>query len=160
MTDAEVDVGQISRREKLEALLSVATYRPLLTAGIISMSLVAALLEAIGLSFLIPVIEIAQGTESGDVSAIGQAFITVYEFLSVPFSLETVILGVVFLMAFGTSRVSQSPGRVQHSAQIISVISSPRPWRTPSTPKSATTTHKAPTKFSMPSSRRPSTPAT
>jgi subfamily B ATP-binding cassette protein MsbA len=89
----------ISNREKLEALYRVGVYRPVFTGGIILLSVFAALLEGIGLSFLIPVVEIAQGNiDSGEVSGIGQAFITTYEALGVPFTLEYVIAGVGIVM--------------------------------------------------------------
>ena len=74
----ETDSSDISSREKLRALYRVAAYRPKLTVGIICLSIFAAVLEGIGLSFLIPVIGIAQGdTANGEVGDLGQAFMTV-----------------------------------------------------------------------------------
>lgn len=93
------DTSGISNREKLEALYRVGVYRPGVTGGIILLSVFAALLEGVGLSFLIPVVEIAQGNvDSGNVSGIGEAFITIYQVLGVPFTLEYVIGGVGVVM--------------------------------------------------------------
>ena len=79
--------------------MDVARYRPLATAGIIGLSIVAALLEGVGLSLLVPVTEIAQGnTEPGEMSGVGEAFLNVYETVGVPFTLESVIVGVGVVM--------------------------------------------------------------
>ena len=98
MSNGSAD-SSLSTTEKLRALREVAAYRPAFTAGIICMSVFAAILEGIGLSFLIPVIEIAQGNVAqGEVSSIGQAFVSVYRWLNVPFTLEYIIVGVAFVM--------------------------------------------------------------
>lgn len=90
----------IGRREKATSLIRVAKYRPLLTAGIIVLSFCAALLEAVGLSFLLPIIELVQG--DGDPGADGDLlmsmFVQVYDFLGIPFTLEYVIVGVTAVM--------------------------------------------------------------
>jgi subfamily B ATP-binding cassette protein MsbA len=84
---------------QLAALWEVARYRPLATLGIIGLSIFAALLEGVGLSFLVPVIEISQGnTEPSEMSGIGGAFFRVYEFVGVSFTLESVMLGVGAVM--------------------------------------------------------------
>lgn len=85
--------------EKLYALYQVAQYRPVAVTGIIGLSFFAAILEGIGISFLIPVVEIAQGNVArGEVSAAGEAFIGVYDFLGIAFSLESVVVGVGVVM--------------------------------------------------------------
>lgn len=90
---------EITLREQLRALWEVAIYRPLATVGIIAMSIFAALLEGVGLSFLVPVIELAQGnTDREDMSGVGQVFFDAYELLGFPLTLETVIIGVAFVM--------------------------------------------------------------
>jgi hypothetical protein len=53
---------ELSTREKLVALREVASYRPVLTVGIIGLSFFAAILEGVGLSFLLPIIETAQSS--------------------------------------------------------------------------------------------------
>jgi len=87
----------ISNREKVRAVLRVARYRPLLTAGIVGLSVFAALLEGIGLSFLLPIIELARGT-GGESGGYFEVFVTVYETLGVPFTLESVVVGVAVVM--------------------------------------------------------------
>jgi subfamily B ATP-binding cassette protein MsbA len=80
-------------------LYHVATYRPVSAVGIISLSIFTAVLEGVGLSFLVPVIEIIQGSaERGDVSGIGRVFVSAYELTGIPFTLETVILGAALVM--------------------------------------------------------------
>lgn len=71
---------KISNREKLAALYRVAAYRPLYAAGVVALSVIAALLEGIGLSFLLPIIEIAQGNvqpqqADGLLGAFAQAYL-------------------------------------------------------------------------------------
>jgi subfamily B ATP-binding cassette protein MsbA len=95
----DIEAPEVPFREKLAALYRVAAYRPKFATGIIVLSIFAALLEGIGLSFLIPVIEIAQGNTGPDeVSGIGQVFILTFEFVGIPFILEWVIAGVALVM--------------------------------------------------------------
>jgi len=95
----DLETPEISTREKIRGLYHVAAYRPTFAVGIIGLSIFAALLEGIGLSFLIPVIEIARGTTgTGEISGVGQTFVRAYEFVGVPFTLETVIAGVAVVM--------------------------------------------------------------
>jgi subfamily B ATP-binding cassette protein MsbA len=44
----------IDRRAQLRALVRVARYRPVFTAAIIGAGVFAAMLEAVGLSFIVP----------------------------------------------------------------------------------------------------------
>jgi len=87
----------ISYRAKLAALWRVAQFRPFLTVGIIVLSVFAAILEGIGLSFLLPIIQQARG--DGGPSGVVEVFFTVYESLGIPFTLEFIIVGVAFVMA-------------------------------------------------------------
>jgi len=89
----------VSRREKLEALLEVARYNPKLTAFVIALGLVAAVLEGIGLSFILPVIEIVQLEDpTAEADGLLGAFVTVYAALGVPFTLGYVVVGVAVVM--------------------------------------------------------------
>jgi subfamily B ATP-binding cassette protein MsbA len=93
------DDERIPLRRQVAALWAVARYRPLSTVGIIGLSTFAALLEGVGLSFLVPVIEITQGnTEPGEMSGVGAAFFEAYEFVGLAFTLESVMLGVGLVM--------------------------------------------------------------
>jgi subfamily B ATP-binding cassette protein MsbA len=106
VTGDEYEAGETDRRSKLAAIATVARYRPLFTLGIICLSVLTAALEGIGLSFLIPIIEIAQGSGGGGgLDGAAEVFVSAYEFLGVPFSLETVILGISLAM---TARFTSS----------------------------------------------------
>lgn len=93
-------LGNVSRREQLRALIRVGKYRPLFTISIIVVSIFVALLEAIGLSFIIPIVKIVQQTGDPTTNADGVflAFVMVYEALQIPFTLSTVILGVSLIL--------------------------------------------------------------
>lgn len=93
--------SDLSNREKLSAVRDIAKYRPWLTVFIIFISFCAALLEGIGLSFLIPIIELAQAesTDPESLSGIAQYFADLYLYLGAPFTLEFVIIGVSAVMA-------------------------------------------------------------
>jgi subfamily B ATP-binding cassette protein MsbA len=88
----------LTTRKKLSSLRQVAGYRPLLTIGIIGLSFFAAVLEGVGLSFLLPIIETAQSSGEPAQGGIVGVFVTVYDFLGIPFTLEFIILGVASVM--------------------------------------------------------------
>lgn len=95
----ETDTPEVSFRQKLHALYEVASYRLQFTTGIILLSILTAMLEGIDPSFLILVIEIAQEeTNPGNVSDVGQVFISAFEFVGVLFTLEWVIVSVALVM--------------------------------------------------------------
>jgi subfamily B ATP-binding cassette protein MsbA len=92
--DSDLDGG--ARRR---ALTSVAAFRPATTALIVAGSVLAALLEGVGLSFLLPVLELASG---GDVAASSDervaAFATAYAAVGVDLTLATVVVGVAAVL--------------------------------------------------------------
>ena len=90
----------ITRRGKLRGLYRVAAYRPALTAFIIVFSVVAAVLEGVGISFILPIIEVAQSPGSPTETADGYAlaFVRLYEFLGLPFSIGSLVAGVALVM--------------------------------------------------------------
>ena len=87
-------------REKLGGLRLVAAYRPKLFAGIVVLNLFTAVFEGVGLGLLFPIIEAAQSSEalSQQASGVTAYLVTAYEVLGVPFSLETLILGLAGVM--------------------------------------------------------------
>lgn len=88
-----------SRRDQLAALFRVAQFRPLLTVGIMGFSVFAAVLEGIGLSFLLPILEQAQSNNTPmDSDGLMGAFVTLYKIVNVPFTLEYIIAGVGLVM--------------------------------------------------------------
>lgn len=89
---------EITIREKLAAVRQVAAYRPVLTTGIICLSFFAAVLEGIGLSFLLPIIETARSSGPPPQEGIIGVFVTVYDLFGIPFTLEFIILGVALVM--------------------------------------------------------------
>jgi hypothetical protein len=52
------ETPDVSRREQLRALVRIAKFRAKLIVGIILGGVFAALLEGVGLSFIVPIIEI------------------------------------------------------------------------------------------------------
>ena len=90
----------ISLRRKLTALREVAEYRPSLTLFIALFSVGAATLEAVGLGFILPIIEIVRSTGDPTANATGAlgVFVSVYEFLNIPFTLATVVGGVMSVL--------------------------------------------------------------
>lgn len=94
------DHEKISRREQARALVRVAKYRPRLTVAIIAGGVFAALLEGIGMGFILPIIEIvqSQGDPAQQADGILGAFVSVYQFLGIPFTLGFVVLGVSIVL--------------------------------------------------------------
>jgi len=93
------DAADLSWREQIRTVYRAALYRPALSVGIILLSLVAAALEGIGLSFLVPIISLAQDPGAAqDAGGFTGRFVDAFEFVGVPFTLEYVILGVGVVM--------------------------------------------------------------
>jgi len=86
-----------SLREKLHSLSRVIRYRPGAVVALVVLSIFAAVFEAVGLSFLLPIIEQARG-DGSDPSGISALFARLYETLHVPFTLEYIVLGVALVM--------------------------------------------------------------
>lgn len=91
----------VSRREQARALIRVAKYRPKLVIAIIFGGVFAALLEGVGLSFILPIVEIVQspGDPSAEADGVLELFVTAYEFLGIPFTLGYVVTGVSLVLA-------------------------------------------------------------
>ena len=101
-----IDSEEISRQEKFEALLAAARYNPTFSALIIGLGLLSAALEGVGLTFIIPIIELIQSSGPiTEANGLLGAFVVVYETLGIPFTLEFVILGVAAAL---TSRYGMS----------------------------------------------------
>ncbi|WP_440766928.1 ABC transporter ATP-binding protein [Natronorubrum sp. DTA7] len=85
----------LTRREKLRGLSLVATYRPALTVFLILFSGIVAVLEGVGVSFIVPIIEMAQGSgeAAADDGLVG-VFLTAFEFVGIPFTLGYIVLTV------------------------------------------------------------------
>ena len=97
MSDSESDA--ISRQQKLDALLDVARFDPRFTILIVGLGLVAAILEGVGLSFILPIIEIVQTDDpAAEADGLMAVFVTVYQFLGIPLTLGFVVVGVAVVM--------------------------------------------------------------
>lgn len=100
------DSGTPSWREQAQTVYRAAQFRPGLAVGIVLFSMVAAALEGIGLTFLLPIMELAQDPEAAREAGghLGM-FVTTFEFLRIPFELEFVMLavGAVFVVRYTSS---------------------------------------------------------
>ncbi|QLK26809.1 ABC transporter ATP-binding protein/permease [Natrinema zhouii] len=95
LTDSE----EVSRREKINALLDVARFDPKFTILIIGLGLIAAILEGIGMSFILPIIEIIQVDDpAAEADGMMAVFVTAFQTLGVPFTLGYVVVGVSAVM--------------------------------------------------------------
>ena len=93
------DPPSASRQQKLDAIASVARYNPRLTGGIIALGTLAAVLEGIGLSFILPIIQLVQsGSGAAATGGIAEAFASGYRFVGVPLTLGTAVAGVAAVM--------------------------------------------------------------
>lgn len=90
--DDKIETEEISNREKLRSLVDVARYKPKFTGVIIVLGVLTAGLEGVGLGFIMPIIQQAQG--GGEPSGLVAVFADVYGALGVPFTLEFIVLGV------------------------------------------------------------------
>jgi len=90
----------VSRREKIEALWDAIVRRPLIGVVVIFLSLFAAILEGIGIGFILPIIDFTQNGSSAETDdALLELFVDIYAIFGLPFTLETVIIGVALIMA-------------------------------------------------------------
>ncbi|GAA0547289.1 ABC transporter ATP-binding protein [Halorubrum ejinorense] len=93
------DSEPVSRREKLDALRDVARYNPKYTAAVVILGIVAAVLEGVGLSFILPIVELVQLQDpAAEAEGILAVFATVYQALGIPFTLGYVVIGVSAVM--------------------------------------------------------------
>lgn len=98
---SDTDSPDVSKEQKIKALLDVAKFNPKWSIGIIVLGIVAALFEGFGMTFIIPIVEIVQSEGSTATNATGLlgVFVTLYETLGLPFTLEFVILGVAAVIS-------------------------------------------------------------
>lgn len=91
----------LSRSEKLRGLYRVMQFKPYLITFLILFGVFAALLEGFGISFIMPIIEVAQSSADPTAEADGYmgVFVSLYDFLGVPFTLEYLIAGVILVLA-------------------------------------------------------------
>ncbi len=90
---------KIPRKKKIDALVDVVRYNPKFAGLIIILGIIAAAFEGIGLSFILPVIEIVQLDDPvAEADGLMEYFVIVYQALGIPFTLGYVVLGVSAVM--------------------------------------------------------------
>lgn len=90
---------EISPKQKVDALLDVARYNPKFAGLIILLGIIAAAFEGVGLSFILPVIEIVQLDDPvAEADGLLEYFVIVYQTLGIPFTLGYVVVGVAAVM--------------------------------------------------------------
>lgn len=113
----------ISWRAKSSAIYRAITFRPLYAIAVLIFGVFAALFEGVGMSFLLPIIELAQGQiNPQDASGILGAFISIYQMIGVPFTFGYLVVGVALVMVVrytlsfivGWLRVSIETYYIQH----------------------------------------------
>jgi subfamily B ATP-binding cassette protein MsbA len=94
---SESDIGL---REKLRAFRLIGSYNPKLVVMIAGFGFITAILEGVGLSFVLPIIDIAQnGTPSEDATGIVGAFFALYDAVGIPFTLEYILGGLIAVIS-------------------------------------------------------------
>ncbi|WP_049924732.1 ABC transporter ATP-binding protein [Halopiger djelfimassiliensis] len=104
-TDVDADLDW---RKKATALYRVARFRPRFAVAVIGLSVVAAALEGFGLSFIMPIVELAQADSPAEgADGLLGVFLGIYQTLGIPFTLGYLVTGVVAVMTvrFTTSFV-------------------------------------------------------
>lgn len=95
----ETEPQDVTRRDQLNALASAAKYKPGFTAALVVLGLFVAILEGIGLTFIIPIIEIIQADDPvAEAEGLSLAFATLYQTLGIPFTLGYAVAGVTLVM--------------------------------------------------------------
>jgi len=94
------DPEDLDRHEQLRAFKRVARYRPTLTAAIVAGGVFAAMLEGVGLGFILPIVEIVQspGDPAQQADGILLMFVRSYNFFGIPFTLGFVVAGVSLVL--------------------------------------------------------------
>lgn len=89
----------VSLRDKLYALYLIAIYRPKFTAAIILFGFLTALLEGIGVTFIVPLVEVAQSPDDPPDDGIVGIFATMYATVGIPFTLGYIVAGLAAVLS-------------------------------------------------------------
>lgn len=97
MTDKDQDISNI---QKLSAIKDLIFYNLFGILGLGLIGTLVAFLEAIGLSFISPIIRVANTDNPSDINAgpVVDIFTYAYELIGIPFSIEYLIVGVCIIM--------------------------------------------------------------
>ncbi|OYR41432.1 ABC transporter ATP-binding protein [Halorubrum sp. Eb13] len=97
----EIENEPVPRREKLDSLLSAARYDPKFTILLIGLGIVVAVLEGVGLTFIVPVVELLQSNDPvSEADGLMALFVSAYQILGIPFTIGFVVVGVSAVMTF------------------------------------------------------------
>ncbi len=92
--------NDLSWLDKGRVLYRVAAFKPVLTVGVILISFLVALLEGVGVRFIYPIVELAQGEMSPDeTSGLLGWFVEAYAIVGIPFTLGFLVMGVGLVMS-------------------------------------------------------------
>jgi len=103
---SSADSEPVSRRKKLHALRDVAKYKPRYTVAIVLLGITAAIFEGVGLSFVLPIVDLVQLDDpAAEAEGLLAVFVRVYQTAGIPFTLGFVVLGVsgVMIIRYTTS---------------------------------------------------------
>ncbi len=93
------DTPAVSRREKIDALIDVAKFNPKFSVLIVVLGIAAAVLEGVGLSFILPIIELVQMDDpTAEADGAMEVFVIAYETVNIPLTLGTAVVGVAAVM--------------------------------------------------------------
>ena len=96
---ADIEAEPVSSREKISAIVDVAKYNPRFSVGIVALGIFAAVFEGVGLSFILPIIELIQVQDpTAQADGLMAVFVSAYQFVGIPLSLGTAVLGVSLMM--------------------------------------------------------------
>ena len=84
----------VTFRDKLHAIYLIVLFKPKFTGAIVLFGLLTALLEGVGVTFVVPLIEVAQAPEAPPDDGIVGAFATVYSILGISFTVGTIVVGL------------------------------------------------------------------
>ena len=85
--------------DRLRAFYLIATFRPKLTAAIILFGVLTAVLEGIGVTFVIPLVEIAQSPDEQPDEGLVAIFAAIYAVFNIPFTLGLIVGGLSVVLA-------------------------------------------------------------
>lgn len=97
---SQTETDEATLRDKVRALADVARFDPKLATIVLLLGLVAAVLEGVGLSFILPIVEIVQsdGAPAQNAEGLMYAFVAAYQAVGLPLTLGTVVVGVAIVM--------------------------------------------------------------
>jgi len=93
---------ELTLGEKVDAIRTALSYRPALAATILILKMLTALVEGVGLAFLLPILEFAMADDdpTQEASQFANYFFEAYELIGIEPTLTSLILGVAAVMTF------------------------------------------------------------